>query len=74
MLRGIMMSELPRAKRLVLPKRNKQNGLLNRTRRLSLPARKELQTTYADQPARTKIQATKCSDYEPVDYCSPLFP
>ena len=76
LLQRIMSYEAPRAGRIMLSKGKKQaQGFIPRRRNLSLPARKELQTAHIEQPKRNTILAsTKCSDYEPIDYCSPLFP
>ena len=76
MLRRIMISEMPRISRTMSSKGKKQSFVHGYRRGLSLPARKELQTANAEQTGRSKILASKCSypEYEPVDYCSPLFP
>ncbi|MBO7672782.1 hypothetical protein J6S88_05160 [bacterium] len=73
MIRKVVLAEAPKKNMLVLPK-SKKPVLQKRT--MSLPARKELQTQVAEQPGRkTKVfTSTRCSDYEPIDYCSPLFP
>ena len=72
MIQKVGVSKVRTTAKLMLNK-NKKTNLVNK--KFSLPAGKELRTDIAEHPKRTKIFAsTKCSEYEPFDYCSPLFP
>lgn len=76
MIRRIGVSEIPRARRLgrILSPKGRKQAVMNRN--FELPAKKDLQTAYAEPKKNKVLASTKCShpEYEAVDYCSPLFP
>ena len=72
MIRKIAISDVHSVRKYVIHRCRRQDFMNGK---LSLPAKKNLQIANVEQPKGSKVlSSSKCSDYEPIDYCSPLFP